>query len=368
MGAGLDVHGQHHAAVGVGLVQGHGRRVVASGTLGAWRRPTATTTTTASTSTPPSPPCSPGRPTSSWPGGTPSSGRCGPPGRPTRSAEVKALRKPKAVARALERGRPGRPERGRRPGRRGRRVGEAQSDGGDVRGALDALRGRGAGGHRRHGGRGRRTRTGPPDASTLGAAVRAVLADPEALAALRAVRLVDVPAGGGLGLAGLGGATAAPPPERARAERPAGRASERRGRGLAPGPPAATAPGAPAAEAASLEAAGKTPQGRAEGPRRRPARRGRRRGGPASRRGALDEATGAVAAAESDERDGPGRRRGGRPAGRHRPRPRPRGGPRRHRGPPRGRGPRPAAATRRPPPSPRPRPAWPSSSRPDPRR
>ena len=44
----------------------------------------------------------------------------------------------------------------------------------------------------------------PPPAATIGAAVRAVLADADALAALRAGRLVDVPSAGGFGLAGLG--------------------------------------------------------------------------------------------------------------------------------------------------------------------
>jgi hypothetical protein len=124
-------------------------------------------------------------------------------------AAVKALRKPKAVARALDAAALADPDAVAALAAAVADVGRTQEDGGDVRAALAALRDAEravteaavaavAGDDR------------PPDASTLGAAVRAVLADPEALAALQAVRLADVPAGGGFGLAGLSGDLAPP--------------------------------------------------------------------------------------------------------------------------------------------------------------
>ncbi len=99
-------------------------------------------------------------------------------------------------------------------------VGQAQEGGGDVRAALADLRtaervvteaavAAVAGDDR------------PPDASTLGAAVRAVLADPDALAALRAGRLADVPGGGGFGLGGPGADLAAAPRKAAAKRTPA---------------------------------------------------------------------------------------------------------------------------------------------------
>jgi hypothetical protein len=219
-------------------------------------------------------------------------------GRADEIAGVKTLRKPKAVARALNAGAVADPGAVADLAAAIDAVSAAQSGGGDVRGALAALRDA------------ERAVTDaavaavadedrPPDASTLGAAVRAVLADPDALAALRAIRLVDVPAGGGLGLAGLGGAPAPAAPERTRAEAPPARTlrataePKRRGR---------QAPRAPAAKAAVSRPAGR-PAGKAEPKALVTARRAVADAEEALRvaDGALDEATGAVVAAESDE-------------------------------------------------------------------
>ncbi len=219
-------------------------------------------------------------------------------GRADEIAGVKALRKPKAVARALNAGARADPGTVDDLSAAIDAVSAAQSGGGDVRGALAALRDA------------ERAVTDaavaavadedrPPDASTLGAAVRAVLADPDALAALRAIRLVDVPAGGGLGLAGLGGAPAPPAPERTRAEAPPARArraaAEPKSRGR-------QAPRAPAAKAA-VSSTGGRPAGKAEPKTLVTARRAVADAEEALRvaDGALDEATGAVVAAESDE-------------------------------------------------------------------
>jgi hypothetical protein len=112
------------------------------------------------------------------------------------AAAVKALRRPKAVARALNAARRHDPAAVADLVRAADAVGHAQQGGGDVRTALDALRAAEravtdaalaatAGGER------------GVDAAATGAAVRAVLADPDALAALHAGRLVEVPAGGG---------------------------------------------------------------------------------------------------------------------------------------------------------------------------
>ena len=218
-------------------------------------------------------------------------------GRADEIAGVKTLRKPKAVARALNAGALADPGAVDDLAAAIDAVSAAQSGGGDVRGALAALRDA------------ERAVTDaavaavadedrPPDASTLGAAVRAVLADPDALAALRAIRLVDVPAGGGLGLAGLGGPPAPPAPERTRAEAPA-RArratAEPKSRGR-------QAPRAPAAKAA-VSSSGGRPAGKAEPKALVTARRAVADAEEALRvaDGALDEATGAVVAAESDE-------------------------------------------------------------------
>ena len=127
-------------------------------------------------------------------------------------AGVKALRKPKAVARALNAGAAAEPAAVDGLVAAVAAVGQAQDGAGDVRAALTDLR------------TAERTVTDaaaaavagddrPPDPSTLGAAVRAVLADPDALAALQAGRLADVPAGGGFGLAGLGADLATAPPD-----------------------------------------------------------------------------------------------------------------------------------------------------------
>jgi hypothetical protein len=218
-------------------------------------------------------------------------------GRADEIAGVKTLRKPKAVARALNAGALADPGAVDDLAAAIDAVSAAQSGGGDVRGALAALRDA------------ERAVTDaavaavadedrPPDASTLGAAVRAVLADPDALAALRAIRLVDVPAGGGLGLAGLG-APAPPSAERARAEAPPARGrratAEPKSRGR-------QAPRAPAAKAAVSSSRGR-PAGKAEPKALITARRAVADAEEALRvaDGALDEATGAVVAAESDE-------------------------------------------------------------------
>jgi hypothetical protein len=222
-------------------------------------------------------------------------------GRTDEIAGVKSLRKPKAVARALNAGAAADPGAVDALAAAVDAVSAAQSGDGDVRGALAALRDA------------ERAVTDaaaaaiadedrPTDPSTLGAAVRAVLADPDSLAALRAVRLVDIPAGGGFGSTGLGGAPAPPAPERARAERPAPRP-----RPVATGPksrgrPAATAPKAPAARVSASRAAG-TPAAKVEPKALVTARRAVADAEEVLRlaEGGLDEATSAVAAAESDE-------------------------------------------------------------------
>ena len=119
-------------------------------------------------------------------------------GRRDEAAQVKKLRKPKLVAWALDAGAHA------DPGALaalvsavdGLRGGQA---GGDVRAAITALRAaegpvvdaaaEAAGDHDQ-----------PVGRTTLAAAVRAVVGDPEALVALRAGRLADVPTGGGLGV------------------------------------------------------------------------------------------------------------------------------------------------------------------------
>ena len=180
-------------------------------------------------------------------------------GRADEIAGVKALRKPKAVARALNAAAVADPGAVDDLAAAVDAVSEAQSGGGDVRGALAALRDA------------ERAVTDaavaavadedrPPDASTLGAAVRAVLADPDALATLRAV-----PAG-----------------RRARRRRVrAGRARRRpratrtRARpGRAPRRPALVAPRpSPRAEARTGAAGHRRPRPRCRAPGRDPRRR-----------------------------------------------------------------------------------------------
>ena len=150
-------------------------------------------------------------------------------GRRDEATVVKGLRKPKATARALDAARLHDPGAVDDLAAAVAALSTAQEGGGDVRAALGALRdaeravteaalAATAGEDR------------TVDASTVGAAVRAVLADPESLAALRAGRLVDVPAGGGFGLAGAGASTEAAP-----ARAGAGRGTAASRRAAAPG-------------------------------------------------------------------------------------------------------------------------------------
>jgi hypothetical protein len=161
-----------------------------------------------------------------------------------RAAEVKALRKPRALAWALDAAGLAAPDAVADLAAAAGAVGAAQAGNGDVRAAVADLRAAerrvveaAAAAAERHGQR--------VDPAALGGAVRAVIADPGALADLRAGRLVDTPDAGGLGLALPGGEPAAP-----RAEKAAGPTSRGRTRSTAKaraGPPAATGP-APAAE------------------------------------------------------------------------------------------------------------------------
>jgi hypothetical protein len=130
-------------------------------------------------------------------------------GRREEAATVKALKKPRAVAWALNAGRQADAATVTELGWAVDAVSEAQTGGGDIREALATLRAaerdlveaaeRAAQNHGR-----------PVDETELASAVRAVVADPDALADLRAGRLVDVPPSGGLGLAMPGGAPARP--------------------------------------------------------------------------------------------------------------------------------------------------------------
>jgi hypothetical protein len=139
------------------------------------------------------------------------------------AAEVKALRKPRALAWALDAGGLAAPDAVTDLAAAAEAVGAAQSGNGDIRQAMADLRAAesrvvdaAAAAAERHGQR--------VDRAALGGAVRAVIADPDALADLQAVRLVDTPDAGGLGLALPGGEAAprrAPAPKAKAAKKPA---------------------------------------------------------------------------------------------------------------------------------------------------
>ncbi len=119
-------------------------------------------------------------------------------GRRDEATEVKALKKPKALAWALDAGAHAEPRALAELTAAVGEVGEAQVSGGDVRAALSRLRAAETAvvaaaavsavdqGH-------------PVDGTTVAAGLRAVVGDPDALAALEAGRLVDVPGTGGFG-------------------------------------------------------------------------------------------------------------------------------------------------------------------------
>ena len=182
------------------------------------------------------------------------------------ATEVKALRKPKAVARALNAANLQAPDTVDDLAAAVAAVNAAQDGEGDVRAALGALRdaerrvteaalAATAGGDR------------AVDASSVGSAVRAVLADPDALATLRRGRLVDVPTGGGFGSAGFGGGLGAPAETTEEAEAGADEAA-------GGGRPRSGAP------------AGRRPSGRAARPPARPDRDAARDVGRVARDGA----------------------------------------------------------------------------------
>jgi hypothetical protein len=139
------------------------------------------------------------------------------------AAGVKALRKPRALAWALDAAGLAAPDAVTDLAAAAEAVGAAQSGSGDIREAMADLRaaeGRvvdaAAGAAEQHGQR--------VDRAALGGAVRAVIADPDALADLQAGRLVDTPDAGGLGLALPGGEAAlrqAPAPKAKAAKTPA---------------------------------------------------------------------------------------------------------------------------------------------------
>jgi hypothetical protein len=159
-----------------------------------------------------------------------------------RAAEVKALRKPRALAWALDAAGLEAPDTVADLAAAAGAVGAAQSGDGDVRAAVADLRAAerrvvevAAAAAERHGQR--------VDPAALGGAVRAVIADPGALADLRAGRLVDTPDAGGLGLALPGGE-----PAPARPEKAATPTAKARTRSMAKAPAAPAAP--PATRAA----------------------------------------------------------------------------------------------------------------------
>lgn len=146
-------------------------------------------------------------------------------GRGDEAAAVKALRKPKALAWALNAGGRADPEAVADLVSAVEAVSGAQETGGDVRDAIARLRtaesalvdaaDQAARGHDH-----------PVDRTAVAAALRAVVGDPEALAALAAGRLVDTAAPGG----GGSGATASPrTPSSRRATPPTGRHPARAG-------------------------------------------------------------------------------------------------------------------------------------------
>ena len=125
------------------------------------------------------------------------------------AAEVKALRKPRALAWVLDAAALAAPDALAGLAAAVDEAGNAQAGGGDVRAALASLREAEAAlvtaaveAAAAHGQR--------LEPSAAGGALRAVIADPEALADLEAGRLVDLPATGGLGVAFSGGGTSAP--------------------------------------------------------------------------------------------------------------------------------------------------------------
>lgn len=120
-------------------------------------------------------------------------------GKRDEASEVKALKKPKAVAWALDAGGLADPGTVSEVATAVDAVEAAQADGGDVREALARLRAaesalvdaaRNAADSLDH----------PVDQTVLASALRAVVGDPESLAALTAGRLVDAPSGGGFGM------------------------------------------------------------------------------------------------------------------------------------------------------------------------
>jgi len=139
-------------------------------------------------------------------------------GRRDEATRVKALKKPKAVAWALNAG--GRADRAAVDELASAvdGVGEAQATGGDVRAAIARLRAAEAALVDTAGGAAR-THDHPVDQAVLASALRAVVGDPDAMAALRSGRLVDSPGAGGLGVAMTGGppASRTGPPARDRA-------------------------------------------------------------------------------------------------------------------------------------------------------
>jgi hypothetical protein len=125
------------------------------------------------------------------------------------AAEVKALRKPRALAWALDAAVVAAPDALAGLVAAVDEAGQAQAGGGDVRAALASLREAEAqvvaAAVEAAAAQGQRL-----EPSAAGGALRAVIADPEALADLQAGRLVDTPATGGLGVAFSGGGTSAP--------------------------------------------------------------------------------------------------------------------------------------------------------------
>jgi hypothetical protein len=121
-------------------------------------------------------------------------------GRRDEATRIKSLKKPKALAWALDAGAHARPAALAELTAAVEDVSEAQSSGGDVRTALARLRAAEtalltAAGDATTG------QGHPVDATALAAGLRAVVGDPHALAALGAGQLVDVPGTGGFGLA-----------------------------------------------------------------------------------------------------------------------------------------------------------------------
>jgi hypothetical protein len=181
------------------------------------------------------------------------------------AAEVKALRKPKAVAWALDAGALAAPGAVEALAAAVGSMSGAQEGGGDVRAAIAEVRAAEgdlvAAAHAAASGHGRSV-----DRAVLAAAVRAIVSDPASLDALRAGRLEDTPASGGLGFADPGGGGPAPAPRSAPPARPAAPARparERPGRKEAPAPSppprprARPDPGARAEARRAVEAADK---------------------------------------------------------------------------------------------------------------